>query len=54
MPQGLTLTYESFPHKIKWEKGACGSERNLGLASASPYVHSAAHTQSANKRKDFR
>jgi hypothetical protein len=27
---------------------------SLGFASASPYVHSAAHTQSANKRKDFR
>jgi hypothetical protein len=27
---------------------------SLGFASALPYVHPAAHTQSANKRKDFR
>ena len=40
---------ESLSPNIKVEEGACVSEQSLGFTSASPYVHPAAHTQSANK-----
>jgi hypothetical protein len=45
---------ESFPPIKLWEKALAGSERNLGLASALPYVSTSGPTRRVlKKRKDF-
>ena len=53
MPQGLTLTYESFPHKIKWKKAlAVLSETWASQAPCLTFIQRPTR-RVLKKRKDF-